>query len=195
MRVFVVSAMVILSLAVAGVAAAGIPNASTSTVEREGQGSPGTCDPDIAIVCPASDIGAIQVTVTVRNIYGDPLPGMTVDCWAEEVAGVFCWCPGESLQTDVTDINGQCFFYFTDFGGCGTIQFGAQSDGIVFTPSPTIEVRSPDINGDCIVNLQDFILFAGYYLTTNPCGDFDCSGLVDLQDFIIFASHYLHVCP
>jgi hypothetical protein len=195
MRVFVVSALVILSLAVTGLATAGIPNASTSTVEREGQGSPGTCDPDIAVVCPASDMGSIQVTVTVRNIYGDPLPGKVVDCWAEEVAGTFCWCPGESLQTDTSDINGQCFFYFTDFGGCGTLQFGAQSEGVTFTPSPTIEVRSPDINGDCDVQLQDFILFAGYYLTTEPCADYDCDGTVGLQDFIIFASHYLHACP
>jgi hypothetical protein len=194
MRVFVVSAMVILSLAVAGVATAGIPNASTSTVEREGQGIPG-CDPDIAVVCPASDMGMIQVTVTVRNIYGDPLPGKIVDCWAIEVAGPFCWCPGESLQTDTSDINGQCFFYFHNFGGCGTIQFGAQSETVVFTPSPTIEVRSPDINGDCIVNLTDFIAFASMYLTANPCGDYNCDGIVNLTVFIVFASHYLHVCP
>jgi hypothetical protein len=195
MRVFAVSAMVILSLAVAGVATAGIPNATTSTVEREGQGSPGTCDPDIAIVCPASDISAIQVTVTVRNIYGDPLPGKIVDCWAEEVAGVFCWCPAESLQTDTSDINGQCFFYFSDFGGCGTIQFGAQSEGVNFVPSPTIEVRSPDINGDCQVSLLDFIAFAALYGTIDPCGDYDCDGAVGLNDFIVFASHYGHICP
>jgi hypothetical protein len=195
MRVFIVSVMVILSLAVAGVATAGIPNATTSTVEREGQGSPGTCDPDIAVVCPASDMGVIQVTVTVRNIYGDPLPGLEVDCWAEEVGGVFCWCPGESAQVDTSDINGQCFFYFTDFGGCGTLQFGAQCAGITFIPSPTIEVRSPDINGDCIVDLLDFIIFAGSYLGTNPCCDYDCDGDVDLVDFITFAAHYLHACP
>jgi hypothetical protein len=195
MRVFVVSALVILSLAVAGVASAGIPNAGTSTVEREGQNSGPACDPDIAVVCPASDIGQIQVTVTVRNIYGDPLPGKEVDCWAEEVAGVFCWCPGESLQTDSTDLAGQAIFYFTDFGGCGTLQFGAQSEGINFVPSPTIEVRSPDINGDCIVDLIDFIAFAAAYLTTDPCCDYDCDGTVGLTDFIIFASHYLHDCP
>jgi hypothetical protein len=194
MRVFVVSALVILSLAVAGVATAGIPNATTSTVEREGQGVPG-CDPDIAVVCPASDLGQIQVTVTVRNIYGDPLPGKVVDCWAEEVAGVFCWCPGESAQVDTSDMSGQCFFYFTDFGGCGTLQFGAQSEGVNFTPSPTIDVSSPDINADCVVDLLDFIIFAGEYHGTNPCCDYNCDGTVDLLDFITFAAHYHHGCP
>jgi hypothetical protein len=193
MRVFAV--VVIMTLVFAGAAFAGIPSASTSTVEREGQGAPGTCDPDIAVVCPASDMGTILVTVTVRNVYGDPLPGKTVDCYALPVVGTFCFCPGESLQTDVTDINGQAFFYYTDFGGCGDLQFGAECEGVVFTPSPVIEVRSPDANGDCVVNLTDFIYFAGVYLTADACADYDCSGLVDLSDFIVFASHYGHACP
>lgn len=194
MRVLAVTGIVILSLALAGAAFAGIPSATTSTVEREGQGTP-ACNPDVAVICPASDLGSVMVTVTVRNIYGDVLPGVTVNCYATPVTGTFCFCPGETPQTDVTDINGECIFYFTDFGGCGDLQFDADADGIVLMPSPTIYIASPDGDGDCDVDLTDFIAFAAAYQTAYPCFDFDCSGLVDLPDFITFASHYQHTCP
>lgn len=185
---------VVLSLVLAGSAFAGIPSAATSTVEREAQGVAG-CDPNVGVVCPASDLGTVLVTVTVRNVYGDVLPGISVTCTATPVIGTFCFCPGENPQTDITDINGQCFFYFTDFGGCGDIQFDAVADGIPLNPSPTIYIASVDVNGDCVVSLPDFILFAGSYLTGDPCCDYNCSGFVDLSDFIIFASHYTHSCP
>jgi hypothetical protein len=190
----VLAVAVVLSLVLAGVAFAGIPSASTSTVDREGQGIAG-CDPNVGVVCPASDLGTVLVTVTVRNVYGDVLPGISVTCTATPVVGTFCFCPGENPQSDITDINGQCFFYFTDFGGCGTIQFDAVADGIVLNPSPTIYIASVDTNGDCAVNLTDFIYFAGVYQTPDACCDFDCSGLVNLPDFITFASHYNHICP
>jgi hypothetical protein len=194
MRVLGVVALVILSLTLAGSAFAGIPSASTSTVERAPQGT--ACDPaDVGVVCPASDFGTVVVTVTVRNVYGDPLPGISVTVTATPVTGVFCFCPGENPQTDVTDINGQCVFYFTDFGGCGDIIFNAVAAGVPLNPSPSIYIASPDTNGDCMVNLTDFIYFAAAYQTNDPCCDYNCNGVVDLPDFIDFASHYLHTCP
>jgi hypothetical protein len=194
MRLLLVSAVLVLALALTGVAFASVPDAGTSTVEREGQGS-ASCNPDTAVVCPASDMGSVMVTVTVRNRYGDPLPSKSVDCWAEEITGTFCWCPGESLQTDTTGPTGEAFFFFTDFGGCGDIQFGAQCEGVMFTPSPTIFVASPDINGDCAVNAIDFSLFASSYGTADPCCNYNCDGAVDAVDFSLFAQHYGHVCP
>jgi hypothetical protein len=192
MKILVAALAILLSFAV--YASASVPSASTSTVECEVQGS-SNCVPNSAVVCPASDMDLIHVTVTVRNVYGDPLPDKTVDCYAIEVSGVFCWCPGESLQTGVTDVNGQAFFDFTDFGGCGNVQFGATSEAVVFNPCTQIFVASPDINGDCIVNATDFAMFASMYLTTNACGDFNCDGTVGAADFAIFAAHYLHACP
>ena len=193
MRVIVVSALVVMTLAFAGMAYAGIPSAATSTVVAVGQGT--ACDPD-AVICPASDMGSILVTVTVKNVYGDPLPSKSVTCYAIPVAPyVFCFCPGEDPQTGVTDGSGVVTFTYTDFGGCGDLQFGATCDGVVLNPSPAIWVASPDSDGDCVVSLSDFIAFASSYLTPDPCFDFDCSGLVDLSDFITFAGHYLHACP
>ncbi len=182
-------------LAAAGVASAGVPDPITSTVEREGQNAPGVCDPDTAVICPASDIGQIEVIVTVRDAYGTPQPGKNVTCSVVPVEDVCGWCVGETPQNGVTDVYGQAFFYFTDGGGCCTVRFGAVCEGVPFVPSPTIKIISPDRNGDCQVNLNDFILFAISYLTQDPCFDFNCDGTVALPDFIIFASHYLHGCP
>ena len=192
MKILVATIVMVLSFAV--YASASVPSASTSTVECEAQG-PSSCVPTSVVVCPASDIDNIHVTVTVRNVYADPLPGKTVDCYAIEVTGDFCWCVGESLQTDVTDTNGQAFFDFTDFGGCGDVQFGATCEGVVFVPCAAIFVASPDIDADCVVGLADFAMFAAGFGGTDPCLDYDCTGVVGLADFAIFAAHFGHVCP
>jgi hypothetical protein len=195
MRTPLISVLAVLSLALATAASAGIPSASTSTVVAVGEGIP-VCNPNTAVVCPASDMGWVKITVTVRNIYGDPLPGKLVNCYAVPVPpDVFCFCPGEDPQSGTTDVNGEIDFYYTDFGGCGNIQWGADCEGVVFNLSNIIYVASPDGNGDCIVDLVDFGAFAAAYLSGNPCFDFDCSGLVDLVDFGTFAAHYAHGCP
>jgi hypothetical protein len=192
MKILVAALAMLLSFAV--YASASVPSASTSTVECEVQG-PSSCVPNSAVVCPASDMDLIHVTVTVRNVYGDALPDKVVDCYAIEVSGIFCWCPGESLQTGTTDANGQAFFDFSDFGGCGFVQFGATSEAVVFNPCTAIFVASPDQDGDCDVDLSDFAIFASRYNSTDPCADFDCSATVGLSDFAIFAAHYNHSCP
>ena len=195
MRALLISVLAILSLALVTVASAGIPSASTSTVVAVGEGTP-ACNPNTAVVCPASDMGWVKITVTVRNIYGDPLPGKIVNCYAIVVSGgPFCFCPGEDPQSGTTDVNGEIDFYYHDFGGCGELQWGADCEGVVFAPSNIIYIASPDNDGDCQVGLVDFGNFAGSYLTPDPCCDYDCSGLVDLVDFGTFAGHYLHACP
>jgi hypothetical protein len=195
MRTLLVSVVVVLSLALVTAASAGIPSASTSTVVAVGEGTP-ECNPNTAIVCPASDMGWVKITVTVRNVYGDPLPDKLVNCHAIVVSGgPFCFCPGEDPQSGTTDINGEVIFYYHDFGGCGQLQWGADCEGVTFNPSNIIFVASPDINGDCVVSLVDFGIFASNYLTTNPCEDYNCDGTVSLVDFGIFANHYLHACP
>ena len=181
-------------LLVAGVAAAGVPSASTSTVERAGQGTP-PCNPNVAVVCPAGDLGSVLVTVTVRNVYGDPLPSKTVNCQATPVTGTFCFCPGENPQSGVTDVNGQVFFTFDNFGGSGNLQFNADCEGVSFIPSTPIYIASPDVNGSCLVDAVDFSVFGTNYMLPYPPCDYNCDGIVDAIDFSVFGTHYLHGCP
>ena len=181
-------------LLVAGVAAAGVPSANTSTVERAGQGTP-ACNPNTAVVCPAGDLGSVLVTVTVRNVYGDPLPSKTVNCQATPVTGTFCFCSGQNPQSGVTDSNGQVFFTFDRFGGTGNLQFDADCEGVSFIPSTTIYIASPDVNGSCVVDAVDFSLFGIQYMLPYPPCDFNCDGIVDAIDFSVFGAQYLHICP
>ena len=86
-------------------------------------------------------MGLVEVTVTVRNIYGDPLPGKTVTCYANVVSGgPFCFCPGEDPQVGVTDVNGEVVFIYHDFGGCGNLEWYADCEGVVLGPSGTIYI-------------------------------------------------------
>ena len=59
-------------------------------------------------------------------------------------------------------------------------------------------VRSPDINGDLIVDIIDFAIFGPGFPSPpkpyDPCLDYNCDGLVDIIDFSIFGQHFLHSC-
>jgi len=193
MRLFGLAGLIV--LLVAGVAAAGVPSANTSTVERAGQGTP-TCNPDAAVVCPTGDIGSVLVTVTVRNVYGDPLPSKTVNCQAAVVTGTFFFCAGETPQSGVSDSNGEVVFTFDNFGGCGSIQFNADCEGVSFIPSTTIAITSPDNSGSGAVDGIDLSVFGQAYGVPNlPCHDFNCDNTTDGLDLSLFGTSYGHGCP
>ena len=188
-----------LMLALAGIAAvvlltggayAGVPCAGTSSVNAA---------PPCGAYCPASDMGILTVTVVVRDCYGTLLPDVEVLVEPIIVAGGHCFCPGEEAKTCTTNVSGTCTVTFHNFGGCDGVdcglEFQATADGVVLGPSNRVITASPDTNADCVVDLTDFIYFAGVYQTTDCCCDFDCTGLVDLSDFIAFATHYQHRCP
>jgi hypothetical protein len=178
-------------LALAGGALAGIPCASTSSVTATGNG---ICTPDAA-VCPQGDFDVVNVDVNVQDCYGTPLAAKTVTVYPDPMATSFCWCPGEDSQQSTTDLNGNASVSFAAFGGCGNLGFYADVDGVTLGPSTVVYIASPDNNGDCVVNLTDFIGFAGVYFTADRCSDYNCDGTVNLTDFITFAGHYFHACP
>jgi hypothetical protein len=185
--------VVAVCISVTSLAIAGIPDASTSTVTASGNGP---CAP-AAAVCPGGDSQTIDVEVVVRDTYGNPLAGEEVTVYPDPAATGFCFCSGYETATGTTDINGMVTVEFSKMGGCGDIAWYAEAQSVILGPSPEIFVASPDNNGDCQVNLSDFIVFASSYLTTFECFDIDgsCDMYVSLPDFVTFASHYLHTCP
>ncbi len=53
---------------------------------------------------------------------------------------------------------------------------------------------SPDLNGNCLIDAVDYMMFT-YDVGTNFCrSDFNCSGLVDTTDFNILSAHFGHGC-
>ncbi|MFH1313925.1 MAG: Ig-like domain-containing protein [Candidatus Eisenbacteria bacterium] len=185
--VFVTVAVTVLT---SGVCLAGIPLPPLCTIEASGNGD---CSPG-ATVCPEGDGDVITVFIELIDQYGMPVGDQPVDIWADLDATGFRYCPLEDLKTTVTNIDGQATVTFARFGGCGDLSFYAECLYVPIGPSDLIYVASYDNDGNLQVDLNDFIGFAGAYLTANPCCDYDCSGLVDLSDFIQFAGHYLHAC-
>jgi hypothetical protein len=59
-----------------------------------------------------------------------------------------------------------------------------------------VDVRSPDITGDMVVDLADLSLFGDGYppMPYDPCGDIDASGITNLPDFARFGQHWDHTC-
>ena len=52
-------------------------------------------------------------------------------------------------------------------------------------------VRSPDIDGNLLVNLVDFSAFASSFVFAyEECCDFDANGVINLQDLSTFALHF-----
>ena len=137
----------------------------------------------------------VQVVVTVRDSFGNPLAGREVECFPDAGSASFCWCPGSTPLIEVTNVQGEAWFGFPHFGGCGTLEFSADCEGVPIGPSNSVEVSSPDINADCAVTLHDFARFAMLYGTGDSCGDYDWDSEVGLSDFAIFAAHYGDECP
>ncbi len=173
-----------------GVAYAGVPCPATSSVGAS---------PSCGSYCPCGGMGMATVGCTVRDCSAAPLPGEIVTVTATSAPPDHCFCPCCAAKVCTTDVNGQCSVQFVHFGGCNgpncALSFQAEVQGIVLGPSNTITAASPDTDGNCLVNLSDFIFFAGSYMTHVCCFDYECSGTVDLSDFIAFASHYQHQCP
>jgi len=174
--------------------AAGVPCTGTSTVVAVGQGTP-ACDPNIAVVCPVGDKGMVRFTVTVLDCYGTPLAYKSVTCNAIPASGAFCFCAGEDPQVGTTNISGQVFYVYDNFGGCGGLQFNAVCQGVTLGPSNIVSIRSPDSDGSCSVNSVDLSRFASKYGTGDTCSDYNCDGVVNSIDLSTFALHYGHACP
>ena len=150
------------------------------------------CPPTgVVAACPAGDMDWFQVTVQEVP----PAPGSIITVTVNPVAGL-CICPGQSPQSAVEGAGGAVTLSFWRLGGCVGVSFTAvtTTPGVLPVTSPRFPMISPDINGDCIVNLVDFGIFAQNFLGTWYCCDYNCDGVVNLIDFAIFARHFTHWC-
>ena len=55
-------------------------------------------------------------------------------------------------------------------------------------------VTHPGKAGDCDVDLSDFVVFAGDFLTGGYCHDYNCDNDIALPDLVFFSQHFLHSC-
>jgi hypothetical protein len=187
-----------------------IPNRASSGIEDPCSNythflQPGTRS---LIVCPAKDgptlaQGNNQIVVVLRDFLGDPIPGILAsDFWLIGVQDLrLCGGSGSIDADSDSDAEGQAIISGNiGAGGC-TDELLVCVLGIIIGCPPTrlaICLRSPDLDGDLNVGLNDFSRFGQAYPSTvkpyDSCCDFDCDGDVDLVDFSIFGQHWLHRC-
>jgi hypothetical protein len=162
------------------------------------------------IVCPGGDgpsfeeIGAI-ISITVENmgLKVPDIPAADIYLIGANQGLVLCGGSG-SIDADSATSAFPPVGYTTisgvlTAGGCDTglsvIVWGA----VLGCPPIVLPcaVKSPDINGDLIVDIVDLALFAPVYMGLEPyshCMDYNCDGAVALVDFALFGIHYLHNC-
>jgi hypothetical protein len=64
-------------------------------------------------------------------------------------------------------------------------------DGVTIGAAPC----QPDVNGDGLVNVQDFLAYLQLYAAADPRADFDNNGQVNVQDFLAFLQAFAAGCP
>lgn len=212
------SMLVVYGVASAGIVD---PCASSAALVPTGGATPGALGLYPLFICPQGDtdnyvdqVGGASsgvgyyIAVTVIDNTAQPIPNIPgSDFWAidcdplNDVA--LCGGSASTGADSLTNAMGM-----TTIGGFGTTAGGGCADGysvvvqgfVIENPGTgcttdlclNIAWRSPDINGDLIVNLVDLSAFASGYPPQSyvNCSDFDNNGLVNLQDLSKFAFHY-----
>jgi len=184
---------------------------NATTPVSEGSPDPGHCsatwgelaeDGETPLVCPGGD-GSV-IGVLIRDKHNEPIGDALVtaeilpDCGAcrcetvtartESLAG-FAAIPvsmglDRSMNTSCCEVSVsvRCEMVTIAWSGTG----GALADA-----RPWV---SPDLNGDCYVDMSDFFMLNGDMGTTACRTDFNCSGLVDTADSRIFTAHFAQTC-
>jgi len=188
--------------------------AATLTFSDSSAGSPiGIPDPCLSSVssasgtvlaCPAGDgetlaEKGLQISVTCRD--GENLPIVAIpatDFWLIGCNNNLTLCGGSvsSNADHVTDASGQTTISGTIAAG-GSDQIMVVVQGIVIGCPPTclaIDVKSPDLTGNLVVDLADAALFATGYPPQpyRPESDLDGDGSVGILDYALLYQHFYY---
>lgn len=191
----------LLSLALAGsmilmsgLAVAGVPSETLSSAS----GAAGCISITPAGTGATLASKGLTVSVTVVDGNGDPIAGYGFsEVWLDDDGtGDIALCQGGSVADFNTNASGNTTISGAIAGG-GNTQSGMNVylAGVKLAgPAIALDVNSPDINGDLVVNLQDVSAFsADFNSDPNPANrpfrsDFSCDGNVDLVDVGRFAA-------
>lgn len=97
-----------------------------------------------------------------------------------------------AIANDLITLSGaQSFANTGDINGV-TTTLGGDATLLATGSVPTCRV---DINGDGIVNTQDFLAYLNLWTVGNPEADFTGDGVVNTQDFLLFLNEWTVGCP
>lgn len=187
----------------ASLAMAGVPDPGKSEVSTAG---------GVVTITPGGNGQSLLsrgagIDVTVRDANGLPIPAYPLqDIWVDDAnTGDINLCQGGSTADADTDDNG--FTTITGIiSGGGNTQAGMSVyvSGVALTLTVDgvdtvidLDVNSPDINGDRVVDLSDISIFSGDLAPPANAfrSDFNHSGNVDLSDISLFSGWIGESCP
>lgn len=161
---------------------------------------------DTLRVCPAGDDDTVEAEAIIWGSNIAPtvgVPAEMIECLLQ-YAGASS-CDGEVVTMDgPTDANGRTTLTASSLGGSGRLDLVfrlADSPAYVptFLDTLTVYVKSPDENGNGIVDVVDFALFAQSF--TSPPKSYSWArdftspfGTISLGDFAHLGSHNNHSC-
>ncbi len=141
--------------------------------------------PNHIAVCPRGDI---VTSVTILDPGGLPCVGSVITMSINQN----CVC-GALTATAITGNNGVATFRPRSGGCCsgpGVVTW-TDASGVVLGSAAL--VNSPDMSGDCAVNLTDVTMFATQFVSAGGrCADFNGDGAINLVDVVIISNHIGH---
>lgn len=147
-----------------------------------------------------AEIGSV-ITVHVRGCGGAPVENFPrQDVWlGSSFTDAFLTCQPGTIADQDTDADGMTTISGSLAGGGNTqgpLMVYIAGSGLYMDPID-LEIVSPDINGDLVVNLVDVGTFAGDYGSGSyqSRSDFNHDGTLNLADIGIFATYLGASCP
>ncbi len=174
---------------------------SASPIDNFGLSAIALLSGDTLRVCPEGDDGSLQVEETIWGNAGGPTVGVPADmliCYMQGDSAQICG--GDTLIADgPTDQYGKTTFTTPAIGGHGRADvIVGLADGFTRLDTVTVYFKSPDENGDGVVDLSDLSAWAVSYRSppaTYPWyRDFNGNGSIDFGDYSYIASHYDDAC-
>jgi hypothetical protein len=171
------------------------PGIPSLLVVPDGSGPPFTAAHD-----PIGNVVDATITLYLRDGSGFPIVNFPwEDLWLDVVDGGLTGC-GYFLNPDQnTDAAGATRWTLPPLAGGyspGPVLVFINGSPLISNAGLPLQINSPDIDGDAVVNLQDLAILAGDYF--GPY-DFRCDlngdGQLNLQDISIFGQHYGARCP
>ncbi|MCC5787625.1 MAG: trypsin-like peptidase domain-containing protein, partial [Phycisphaerales bacterium] len=108
---------------------------------------------------------------------------------------------GTAANPPVTEWSDNQLELLSDVARTGTAPFGGArftprtfSGLIHYEPGGTIPTCPPDMNGDGVVDADDFFLFLSFFASGDPRADFNNDGVIDADDFFAFLSAFAAGC-
>ncbi len=159
------------------------------------------CGDSKVIVCPQGD-GDGYLTVRVKDVDNAPIGGAAV--WVVFTGTCdMSICPPVSATTSPTGLAVLPIQGGLDVSGdpaCCEVTTRVICRGVEIPwlgtdeTSDTREWLSYDLNGNCIFDLVDELIFQSDFATDACRTDYNCDGTVTTSDFILFTAHGAHAC-